>query len=263
MITKDINDVKLYLMDMDGTIYLGGNKIEGAFETIENLRQRGKKICFFTNNSSKSHSAYIEKLSKMGLRINDEEIMTSGQVTAEFILREFPGKSVFLLGTKALYEEMKQMGVKMSYSNPDIVVVGFDTSLTYQRLYDACKHIMKGKTYIATHPDLVCPAPDGDMPDVGSFIMLIEGATGRKPDIICGKPFEISAYSVMKRFNLKNEEIAMVGDRLYTDIRFGLNNGFLSILVLTGETNKEMLKDSGLRPDYVLDKFSDILPKLK
>ena len=117
---------------------------------------------------------------------------------------------------------------------------------------------MDGKFYIATHPDLVCPAPLGDMPDTGSFIMLIEGATGRKPDIIAGKPYELSAKAVERRFNLKAEEIAMVGDRLYTDIKFGLNNNFYSVLVLSGETDRKMLSSSGLIPDIVLDNFGDI-----
>lgn len=259
MNTKDINNIKLFLMDMDGTVYLGDRLIEGAFETLETLRKKGINICFFTNNSSNSHKAYIKKLAKMGFTINDREIMTSGQVTAEYILREHKGKKVFLVGTDALYDEMKSYGVPLSYDDADIVVIGFDTTLSYDRLYRACRYLLEGKFYIATHPDFVCPAPLGDMPDVGSFIMMIEGATGRKPDIICGKPYEMSALSVEKRFNLKADEIAMVGDRLYTDIKFGINNGFMSILVLTGESDREMLARSGLKPDLVLDTFKDVL----
>jgi 4-nitrophenyl phosphatase/NagD protein len=263
MNTKDINKVKLFLMDMDGTVYIGDKRIEGAFEALEKIRKSGRRICFFTNNSSRSFTAYIEKLSKIGFSITPEEIMTSGQVTAAFVKKEFPGKKVFLLGTDALYDEFKAYGVPMSYDEADLVVMGFDTALCYERLYRACRYIMEGKPYIATHPDLVCPAPLGDMPDVGSFIMLIEGATGRKPDYICGKPYSYSADSVKERFSLQPEEIAMVGDRLYTDIKFGINNGFFSLLVLTGETDKEMFLKSGLRPDLVLDTFSDVLSLLK
>jgi len=262
MSTKDINKVKLFLMDMDGTVYLGDKKIEGAFEALETLRQKGKKICFFTNNSSNSHKTYIKKLEKMNFMITDKEIMTSGQVTAEYILREHKGKKVFLLATDALFDEMKSMGVQMSYDDADIVVVGFDTALSYDRLYRACRYIKEGKFYIATHPDLVCPAPLGDMPDVGSFIMLIEGATGRRPDIIAGKPYNLSALSVQKKFNLESDEIAMVGDRLYTDIKFGINNNFFSVLVLSGETDEKMYGESGLKPDLVLKSFKDILEKI-
>ena len=263
MSTKDINKIKLFLMDMDGTVYLGDQKIKGALETLEFLRNKGKNICFFTNNSSNSYKTYIAKLSRMGFLAGENEIMTSGQVTADYILREHKGKKVFVLGTDALYDELKAMNVPMSYENADVVVIGFDTTLCYDRLYRACRYIMEGKFFIATHPDLVCPAPLGDMPDVGSFLMLIEGATKRRPDIICGKPYEMSAESVKKRFNLNSDEIAMTGDRLYTDIKFGINNGFYSILVYTGETDKKMLEESGLSPDLVLDTFSDVLKFIK
>lgn len=263
MSTKDINKVKLFLMDMDGTVYLGDKVIDGAFNALQELRNKGKRICFFTNNSSHSHTAYINKLSKMGFKISSEEIMTSGQVTAEYILREHKGKKVYLMGTDALYDEMKSMGVPMSYDNADIVVIGFDTTLCYNRLYRACRYIMDNKFYIATHPDMVCPAPLGDMPDVGSFIRLIEGSTGRVPDIICGKPYDISAISVKNRFNLEADEIAMVGDRLYTDIKFGLNNDFYSVLVLSGESDLNMLAESGLKPNLVLQSFKDVLKYIK
>lgn len=263
MNTKDINKVKLFLMDMDGTVYLGDKKIDGAFETLELIREMGINICFFTNNSSHSHKTYINKLNKMGFSITDREIMTSGQVTAEYILSEHKGKKVYVMGTDALYDEMKEMGVPLSYDDADVVVIGFDTTLNYQNLYRACRYIMEGKFYIATHPDYVCPAPLGDMPDVGSFIMMIDGATGRKPDIICGKPNETSALSVKRRFNLNSDEIAMVGDRLYTDIKFGINNDFFSILVLSGESDRKMLLDSGLKPNLVLNTFSDVLMYLK
>lgn len=260
---KNINKIKLFLMDMDGTVYLGDQKIKGAFETLQILRDKGIKICFFTNNSSNSHIRYIDKLDKMDFDINEKEIMTSGQVTAEYIINKYPDRKVFLLGTDAVFDEMRAMGVNLSYDNADIVIISFDTQLSYDRLYRACRYIQEGKIYIATHPDYVCPAPLGDMPDVGSFIMLIKAATGRNPDIICGKPYEISAESVKSRFNLNSEEIAMVGDRLYTDIKFGLNNGFYTILVLSGETDERMLQESGLQPDLVLNTFQNVLKYLK
>ena len=260
---KDINDVKLFLLDLDGTVYLGENEIKGAFDTVNTLREMGKKVCFLTNNSSNSQEAYIEKLAKLGLTISKDEIYTSGMAASEFILSKYKDKSVFLLGTDTLKEEVKSYGIKLdTYDKADIALLGFDTTLTYDNLYKFCLMLQSGKDYIATHPDNVCPAPLGDMPDVGSFIKMIEVATKRLPDYICGKPYSIMANCIKDRFNLDAEEIAMVGDRLYTDTAFGINNGFYSILVLSGETDMKMLKESKMEPDLVLDDITGIVAKL-
>lgn len=258
---KDINEVELFLLDLDGTVYIGDTEIEGAFDTINALRQKGKKICFLTNNSSKSQEAYIEKLAKLGLNISKDEIYTSGMATSEFLIKKFPNKSVFLLGTEALRKELASYNIKFS-DNADIAVLGFDTGLTYDNLYKFCLHLLNGKEYIATHHDNVCPAPLGDMPDVGSFIKMIECATNRLPDYICGKPYSIMANCIKDRFKLENNQIAMIGDRLYTDIAFGLNNDFYSVLVLSGETDKKMLDNSKMCPDLVLGSIKEILNEL-
>ncbi len=255
---KNLSDVKLFLMDMDGTIYHGDKPINGAFQKIEELRTNGYKVKFLTNNSSKSPQAYVKKLNDLGLNATEADILTSGQVTINYLLREHPSKKVFLVGTDSLYDQFKAMGIPLSYDNADIVVLGFDKELTYDKMYRACRYLYNGTFYISTHPDMVCPAPLGDMPDVGALIKLLESVTGRAPDIICGKPHSQTAITVGELYNFKPHQIAMVGDRLYTDIAFGINNDLFSILVLSGETTAEMLAESDLKPDLILDTFSEL-----
>lgn len=256
---EKINNIKLFLMDMDGTVYVGGDKIEGAFEALDALREKGKTVCFVTNNSSRSNQTYVENLAKMDVNITPDEIYTSGEATCEFLNRKHAGEKVFLLATEDVYNEFKSFGIPLVENDPDIVVICFDTSLTYEKLNKACQYIYQGKMYVATHPDTNCPAPISPMPDVGSFIALIEAAIGKKPDVVVGKPNREMAESIVAKYGVERHEIAMVGDRLYTDILFGVDNGFNSILVMTGETTPSMLKESGIQPTLVLTTFKDIL----
>lgn len=261
--TKDIKNVELFLFDLDGTVYIGDNEIEGSFEAVNELRKMGKRICFFTNNSSRMHTDYIARLNNLGLRVYSDEIYTSGQVTCEYILDHFRGSKVYLLGNERLRSEFLLYGIELTDIDPDIAVLGFDTTLTYDRLYQFCKFIKKGIPYIATHPDFNCPAEECPMPDVGAFIEAIRLTTDRVPEYIMGKPHSIAGDRISKRYNLPPSQIAMVGDRLYTDIAFGKNCGFVSILVLSGETTKEMADKSEIKPDVMLDKVKDIIPLMK
>lgn len=264
MINEKINSVKLFLMDMDGTVYLGNEPIEGAFETLEYLRTHGRKICFLTNNSSRSYVSYIDKLQRVfNFHVSDDEIYTSVQATINYLNTNYKGKSIFLLAPPDVEKEFLEEGIAFDDEDPDIVVLAFDTTLTYDKVYKACKFIKNGKLYIATHPDNFCPDPICPMPDMGGFIVLIEKTIDKLPDVIIGKPYSGMAEAIRTKFGLKNEEIAMVGDRLYTDIRFGVDNGFNSILVLTGETTKDMLSESPLKPTLVLDTFADVLKHIE
>lgn len=258
-LTKELADIELFLFDMDGTVYLGESEIEGSFDTIRALRGLGRRVCFFTNNSSKSATDYIDKLARMGLEITRDEIYTSGEVTCEYINKNFPNKTVFLMGNAKLRAEFTAHGITLTEDNPDLCVLGFDTELAYDKLNRFCGELFKGKPYIATHPDLFCPAEEHPLPDIGGMIMLIDATINRKPEIIIGKPYTPSGDGVKARFNLPASKIAMVGDRLYTDIAFGNNNGFKSVLVLTGETTRDMLKDSQTQPDVVLDAVKNII----
>ncbi|MBO4554452.1 MAG: HAD-IIA family hydrolase [Clostridia bacterium] len=260
---KNIKDVELFVFDLDGTVYIGDDEIDGSFAAINELRKLGKRICFFTNNSSRMHTDYIARLNKLGLRTYSDEIYTSGQVTCEYILDNYRGARVFLLGNERLKSEFELYGIELVDENPDICVIGFDTSLTYDRLYKFCGYVNQGLPYIATHPDYFCPAPNCPMPDIGSLIEAIRLTVNRTPDIIMGKPHKTAGERLAKKYNLPPKKIAMVGDRLYTDVAFGKNCGFCSILVLSGETTPDMLAKSKIKPDYALDKVKDIIPLIK
>ncbi len=259
---KNIKDVELFVFDLDGTVYIGDEEIEGSFEAINTLRKLGKRVCFFTNNSSRMHTDYIARLNNLGLRTYSDEIYTSGQVTCEHILDNYRGSRVYLLGNDRLRSEFELYGIDIVDDNPDICVLGFDTTLTYDRLYKFCGYLNEGLPYIATHPDYFCPAPNCPMPDVGSFIEMIRLTVGRTPDIIMGKPHKTAGQRLAGKYNLPAKKIAMVGDRLYTDVAFGKNCGFVSILVLSGETSADMLPSSKVKPDYVLGKVKDIITEL-
>ncbi len=255
---KNIKDVELFLFDLDGTVYIGDNEIEGSFNAVNELRKMGKRICFFTNNSSRMHTDYIARLNNLGLRVYADEIYTSGQVTSEYILDNYRGSKVFLLGNERLRSEFELYGINVVEDNPDVCVIGFDTSLSYDRLYKFCGYINEGLPYIATHPDYFCPAEKCPMPDIGAMIEMIRLTVNRTPDVIMGKPHKEAGLRIAKKYNLPAKKIAMVGDRLYTDVAFGKNCGFVSVLVLSGETTKEMVEKSKIKPDYTLDFVKDI-----
>jgi NagD protein len=259
---KKLLKKKCFLLDMDGTIYLGDELIDGAKEFLQKLKKKNISYIFLTNNSSKSKTIYLEKLRKMGIQTELENIFTSGEATVLYLQHIHPNSKIFLLGTEALEEEFKNAGftlVKERGKEVDHVVLGFDTTLTYEKLWTACEYISQNVNYIATHPDFNCPLPAGKfMPDTGSMIALIKASTGKEPTII-GKPNSHILTALMKKYSLKKEDLAIVGDRLYTDIKTGTENGIDSILVLSGETDKQMLAASAITPDYIFDSVKNIL----
>ena len=259
----ELKDVKMYLFDLDGTIYLGDEEIEGSYAAVQKLRDMGKKVCVFTNNSSRSHNDYIERLNKMGFAVTDEEVYTSGEVTCDYLKENYAGKRVFLLGNERLSGEFLENGINLVQEDPDIVVLAFDTSLTYDKLYKFCTFVAKGLPYVATHPDYFCPGPIGPMPDAGALIDAVKDVTGRAPDFILGKPYPTAGELIRRRFGLEKHEVAMVGDRLYTDIAFGINCGFVSILVFSGETTKKQYEQSKIKADFAFDFVKDIPVELE
>lgn len=252
-----LKDVEVFLFDMDGTIYLQDEVFDGAPDLIRFLEGSGKEVFFLTNNSSKNHKDYEKKLSMMGIP-HKENIFTSGTATAMY-LKEKGYKRVFLLGTKALQEDIEE-GLLVTEENPDVVMVGFDTTLTYDKLWKACDFLLEGVDYVATHPDFNCPLKGGkQMPDAGAIIAFIEASTKRKPKVI-GKPETLIVEYLRKRFNLKEKPMAMVGDRLYTDMELAKKAGLFSILVLTGETKREDVKDADV--DLLLERATDLITLL-
>ena len=253
-----LQDVKLFLLDMDGTFYLGNQLIEGSLDFIRKVQETGRDFLFLTNNSSHNSAFYVEKLKKMGLCVDRSKVMTSGEATCEKINELYPGKRVFLLGNEFLMQDFAEAGIPVDQENPEIVVIGFDTTLDYAKMTAVCDFVRAGLPYIATHPDFNCPTETGFIPDIGAIMAFIEASTGRRPDLIVGKPHTGIVEAVLRRTGLTTSELAMVGDRLYTDIETGLRSGMLSILVMSGETTEEMLASSPTTPDLKFGRLSDM-----
>ncbi len=257
-----LNDVRCFLLDMDGTFYLGGELIEGSLEFIERVRATGRDYLFLTNNSSHNAAFYVDKLARMGLHTDRGHVLTSGEATCEILRERYPGKRAFLLGNEFLAEEFREFGVPVDNENPEIVVIGFDTTLDYRKMQAVCDFVRAGLPYIATHPDFNCPTETGFMPDIGAIMAFIEASAGRRPDLIVGKPNTGIVDAVLRRTGLRVDELAMVGDRLYTDIETGRRSGMLSILVMSGETTPAMLARSQTKPDLTFGRLSDMIPLL-
>ncbi len=259
---KTLSDVKCFLLDMDGTFYLGNNLIEGSIEFINAVVESGRDFLFLTNNSSHNANHYVKKLARMGLTVGKEKVLTSGQATALKARSLFPGKKAFVLGNSFMFEELTEGGIEIDQENPDYVIIGYDTTLDYAKMTAVCDFVRAGLPYIASHPDFNCPTETGFAPDIGAIIAFIEASTGRRPDLIVGKPYVGIVEAALERTGLKASELAMVGDRLYTDIETGIRHGMTSILVMSGETTEEMRIASETKPDLVYGRLFDMIGEL-
>jgi HAD superfamily hydrolase (TIGR01450 family) len=260
---QKLKEIKHIVLDMDGTIYNGNTLFSFTVDFLDKMKKNDIGYSFLTNNSSKSRFDYIRHLEDMGISALPDEIYTSGQATIDYLRFNHPDiKRLFILGTPSLIEEFEEDGfISVSDSpadTPDAVIVGFDTSLTYSRLCRAAWWIHQGLPYIATNPDKVCPT---NLPtiqvDCGSICTGLEKATGRMPDVVIGKPDPRMLDGIMNRYNLRPDEIAMVGDRIYTDILMAKNTKALGVLVLSGETKEEDLKNSDVYPDIISKDLSE------
>lgn len=255
---EKLSTVRGYLLDMDGTFYLGDQLLEGALRFIDLLREQKKEFLFLTNNSSKHRRQYAEKISRLGLPLLEESVLTSGEATALYLREKHPGADLFVVGTPSLEDEFRQHGFRLVQQEPQFLVLGFDTTLTYQKLWALCDFVRVGVPYIATHPDFNCPTEKGFMPDVGAMIAFVKAATGREPDLVVGKPNRLIVDAAAFKMGLQVNQLAMIGDRLYTDIALGQSSGIATILVLSGETKIEDLKDSPFQPDYTFQNLAGV-----
>ncbi len=255
---KNLDNIKLFILDMDGTIYLGDKLFDCTIPFFNTLESKGIKKVFMTNNSSKNKLIYKKKLEAMNIEVDLDEIFTSGEATAMMIAQEKPSATVHLLGNDNLKQDFESYDLKISSENPDYVVLGFDTTLTYDRIHKACDNIRAGAKFIATHPDLNCPLPEGKyMPDTGAMIKMFEAATDSSPFIV-GKPNIEIINIILKKYGLAKNQVAMVGDRLNTDIKMANDANVTSILVLSGATTIEDLKESTIKPDIVVENIGGI-----
>jgi len=256
----DLKGIKLFVMDMDGTIHIGGELFEWTLPFLGYLKENGIKYVFLTNNSSKSAKDYQNMLEGMG--IENPVVFTSGEATARYVKRNFPNKSVCIFGTENLIYVFKDFDIKIDKENPNLLVLGYDTTATYEKIRKFALHLRKGLPYIATHPDINCPSKEGLIPDAGSFIALFEKSTGRTPDFIVGKPNPQMLYEIAQAYSIDISEIAMVGDRLYTDIKMAIDAGALPILTLSGETNIEDVPEKLRERIIIVENIGEITKKL-
>ena len=261
-----VRRTEVFLLDMDGTVYVGDQPIGAMAETLASIRASGRRIVYCTNNSSRSAQSYAQKLRALGLFDARDAVFTSGMAAIALLKERFAGARVYLVGTEALKTEFSAAGIPLAVSDADadVAVLGYDTTLTYEKLVCINRMLVCGKPYIATHADNVCPAAGVFPPDAGSFIRLLQCSSGREPDVICGKPHTVMGQCLTRLLGVPAERVAMVGDRPYTDIRFGNNNGFRTLLVLSGETKAEQvpLLPASDRPSAVADSLNDAVPFL-
>ncbi|MFW6029287.1 MAG: HAD-IIA family hydrolase [Halanaerobiales bacterium] len=261
----ELKNKECFLLDMDGTIYLSNELIDGANDFVDLLKASDKDFYFFTNNSSKSSLDYVSKLALLGIDISEERIITSGEVTIDYILKKKDKPLVYLLGTPSLENQFIEKGISLSKDkNDDIdfIVLAFDTTLDYKKLWDAHDLILRGVDYLATNLDYVCPLAGGkSMPDCGSMINLLKTSTGKEP-LVIGKPNILMIDYVIEKTGMDKDVFVMIGDRIYTDIITAINAGISNVLVLSGESTKEDLLQAEHAPDLVIDSVKDLLEVL-
>jgi HAD superfamily hydrolase (TIGR01450 family) len=260
---RELLNKKLFVFDQDGTTYIDFKPLPGATEIFRFLVDSCRRIVFISNNSSVSSATYREKLSGMlGIDISPEQVHTSTSATIEY-LRSNNIERVYALGTPEFEEELGSHGITLTDSEPQLIVVAFDKTLTYEKLRKACLMILNGVEYVATHPDNVCPTLEGNIPDTGSFLALIETATEIRPKAILGKPNPEMVDTMLERFSLSRDDAIIFGDRIYTDMVMGRDGGITTALMLTGESSMKDVKRFGVDIDLIFEDLNEVLTLLK
>ncbi|MFX1523818.1 MAG: HAD-IIA family hydrolase [Promethearchaeota archaeon] len=253
-----LTEKRVFFFDLDGTLYLENKLFNGVNELISLLKEKKKLFYFLSNNSSISTNDYLVKLNRFNLGITIENIILSQHPTIDYLKRN-NFKRIFLMGTKSLKEEFEQQEFELTEENPEIVVLAFDKELTYNRLMNATHFLLKKDfPYIATHLDNRCPTENGYIPDAGGIAALLYKATDRMPKVL-GKPNKQMLLFKLKMLEISPKEAVVFGDRLYTDIVMGKNAGVTTCCVLSGETTRDMIKSSDIKPNYVIDGIWDLL----
>ena len=261
---KKVSEKKFFLLDMDGTIYLDNDLFDGTIEFLSEIKKRGGRYLFLTNNSSKSADAYVEKLSKIGITATKDDFLTSTYATILYITDKFPGRKFYSLGTASFTNELRDAGINVTTDVSDDVfgiVMGNDNELTFKKLEDACKLLLRDVEYIATNPDWVCPTAFGYVPDCGSVAEMLWRASGKRPKFI-GKPQPEMIYLAMEKFGYTKDDTVMIGDRVYTDIASGYNAGVDTILVLSGEGTIEDAETTDTMPTYIMENIKAVYKAL-
>ena len=261
----ELKNKKFFLLDMDGTIYLDNDLFDGTIDFLNQVKANGGKYLFLTNNSSKSTDAYVKKLESIGIKACGDDFLTSTDATILYLQQKLPGRKFYCFGTKSFYNQLKAAGINVTTEledDIDAIVMGNDNELTFKKLEDACKLLLRDIDYIATNPDWVCPTAFGYVPDCGSVAEMLYRATGKRP-VFIGKPKPEMLLLAMEKHGYSKAESVMIGDRLYTDIASGYNAGIDTIFVLSGEGTLDDLKETKTPPTYVFDGIKDVLNEIK
>lgn len=263
--TQDSNltGIKASIFDLDGTVYVDGELIGDAKNTLKYLRSKGVKVGFLTNNSSRTDEEYEKMLVNLGVFEEGDFCCSSLFASVEYLKEKRAAAKIYALATDKVDEYLRTTGLNFvketEYAAADTLLLAFDKELTYQKLVRANELLCGGAYYIATHPDKACPAKGCSLPDVGSFIELLRASSGRVPNVIVGKPYPTMSEILEKRLKISAEEMLMVGDRLSTDIAFGLNSGMKTALVLSGETSRELYEKSDVKADAALKDMNELV----
>lgn len=251
---------KLFLLDMDGTIYNENELFDGTLDLLDEIEKIGGRYVFITNNSSRSVKDYIAKVNRMGIRADAENFFTSAQATILYLKEHHPGRLIYCQGTHSLVSELREAGIRVTTEFSDeagVILVGFDTELNFEKMTTTCRMLGRDLPYIATNPDFVCPVSFGYVPDCGSMCISYEKATGRKPMFI-GKPEPTMIQIAMEKWGYSKDETLVIGDRLYTDIASGLNAGVTTICVLSGEAVVEDIVNGEQKPTFTFGSVKDV-----
>ena len=262
---ENLKNKKLFMLDMDGTIYLGNRIYDATLEFLDTIKKRGGKYIFMTNNSSKSVDAYIKKLGSMGIEACEDDFFTSSMATAIHLKEKYTDEKIYVLGTQSLKNELRSHGFNITDKREEDIkclLMGFDTELAFSKLEDACILLGGDIDYIATNPDMVCPTEYGYVPDCGSVADMLYNATKKRPQYI-GKPQPQMPLLASQKFGFSKEESVVIGDRIYTDVACGVNAGIDSVFVLSGEGVMGDIEKFGITPTYVADGIEKILEVIK
>ena len=253
-----LEGVKAVFLDLDGTIYLGGNLIPGALDFLSRCEEQGVQRYFLSNNSSRSVQQYVEKLHKMNIPCTVDDVLLSTHDLLSWLRKEGVVRT-WAIATQGMCQMMEEAGISTRDDEPEYVVLGYDTEINYEKISTGSIHMHNGVPLVASHPDMVCPSPDGGLPDVGAYLAMLKVTTGKDPVHITGKPNPGMIMHKIEELGLEPSECAMVGDRLYTDMEMAVRAGCVSVLVLSGEATIEDLQDSGKSVSVVVNSVDSLL----
>jgi HAD superfamily hydrolase (TIGR01457 family) len=258
--TEVLRAKKLFLLDMDGTLYLDDQVFDHCLDFLNAVKARGGRYLYLTNNSSKSVDKYVEKMTRVHIPAVAEDFFTSTDAACVYLRQNYKGHKIYALGTRSFRTQLTEAGFPVTdrlEDDVDCLLMGFDTELTFQKLEDACILLNRGVTYLATNPDWVCPTAYGYVPDCGSVSQMLYNATKRKPYFI-GKPEPAIALLAIEKAGYRPEDAVLIGDRIYTDIACGVNAGITTVLVFSGETTREDLAKSDVKPTCACEDIAEI-----